>query len=467
MRSRSSIFARRGAEHRNGAGIADGAAARARRLGRTLLREVFADLAPADPGPGHAGGRAGGRHRVPTATTPGCCARGCTSASRPARSGAHARRAGVRAVRSRPIWRARWACVPAPAASPPAIPTRRGLRAVRSAAGQSVLIAPTAAPDPAAEHGAMGFVDFAQALLLQSHVLAPLHPAFACDRALPDAGRAERDRVVPRPVRWPRTPCRPVAGRRADGPRGLGARPHRLVDSPRYGGRIRLLHRRGCVLPRFRAGRAGCPQSVDIRMYIFDRDAYAVRIADLLKTRSRGDSRARAPRRARFHRCRGRRVANSLSVLDRRAAKPVSAAGYLRERANIPRCGRCPNPFLTSDHTKVLLIDSERAFVGGMNIGHQYRYVWHDLDWSAQRSSAILPSRWCAQRTPDTTATPQAEVPIEHDFSPPHSLGPPPMCLLDGTPGSASRRHVAREVCEPAPPTRRAGPAMVERRQSY
>jgi len=66
---------------------------------------------------------------------------------------------------------------------------------------------------------------------------------------------------------------------------------------------------------------------------------------------------------------RGRRVANSLSVLDRRGRETGLRADYLREGANI-EVRTLPNPFLTSDHTKVLLIDGERAFVGGMNIGH-------------------------------------------------------------------------------------------------
>ena len=38
-----------------------------------------------------------------------------------------------------------------------------------------------------------------------------------------------------------------------------------------------------------------------------------------------------------------------------------------------------PNPFLTSDHVKTLIVDRDLAFVGGMNIGREYRYEWHDM----------------------------------------------------------------------------------------
>jgi phosphatidylserine/phosphatidylglycerophosphate/cardiolipin synthase-like enzyme len=37
------------------------------------------------------------------------------------------------------------------------------------------------------------------------------------------------------------------------------------------------------------------------------------------------------------------------------------------------------NPWFTSDHVKTTIIDHKIAFVGGMNIGREYRYDWHDL----------------------------------------------------------------------------------------
>jgi cardiolipin synthase len=37
------------------------------------------------------------------------------------------------------------------------------------------------------------------------------------------------------------------------------------------------------------------------------------------------------------------------------------------------------NPWLTVDHRKCFVIDGRQAFLGGMNIGRQYRYEWHDM----------------------------------------------------------------------------------------
>lgn len=38
-----------------------------------------------------------------------------------------------------------------------------------------------------------------------------------------------------------------------------------------------------------------------------------------------------------------------------------------------------PNVWLKADHTKTLIIDNRICFTGGMNIGREYRYDWHDL----------------------------------------------------------------------------------------
>lgn len=116
-------------------------------------------------------------------------------------------------------------------------------------------------------------------------------------------------------------------------------------------------------------------ESVDIRLYIFDSDDYALRIADLLKRRS--------------HEIRVRLLADRLGTLAAgqaspespyysRGKPPASIADYLRKDSNV-EVRWVNNPWLTSDHTKVIVIDRDKAFVGGMNIGREYRYEWHDL----------------------------------------------------------------------------------------
>jgi cardiolipin synthase len=37
------------------------------------------------------------------------------------------------------------------------------------------------------------------------------------------------------------------------------------------------------------------------------------------------------------------------------------------------------NAWLMGDHSKSIVVDGRTAFIGGMNIGREYRYDWHDL----------------------------------------------------------------------------------------
>ena len=51
---------------------------------------------------------------------------------------------------------------------------------------------------------------------------------------------------------------------------------------------------------------------------------------------------------------------------------------YLQDESDV-KVRNVTNPWFTGDHTKTTIIDKRLAFVGGMNIGREYRYDWHDL----------------------------------------------------------------------------------------
>ena len=117
-------------------------------------------------------------------------------------------------------------------------------------------------------------------------------------------------------------------------------------------------------------------ESIEIRLYIFDSDDYALRIADLLKQRSR-EIRVRVLIDRLGTLAAGQVPPKSpYCALVRKP--PVSIEDYLRQDSNI-EVRAVDNPWLTSDHTKVIVVDDNRAFIGGMNIGREYRYEWHDL----------------------------------------------------------------------------------------
>jgi phosphatidylserine/phosphatidylglycerophosphate/cardiolipin synthase-like enzyme len=115
-------------------------------------------------------------------------------------------------------------------------------------------------------------------------------------------------------------------------------------------------------------------ESVDIRTYIFDNDDYAVTLADRLKERS-ADIRVRV-------------MLDGIGNMQAMQADPdtmptshkvpLSMRMYL-ERDSDVKVRNMTNPWLTGDHTKTTIIDKKVAFVGGMNIGREYRYDWHDM----------------------------------------------------------------------------------------
>ena len=115
-------------------------------------------------------------------------------------------------------------------------------------------------------------------------------------------------------------------------------------------------------------------ESIDIRTYIFDNDDYAISVADHLKQRSE-DVRVRVMMD-------GLGTMQALQTdpetMPRDHRPPLSIAMYLEQGSSV-RVRTISNPWFTGDHTKTTIIDRKIAFVGGMNIGREYRYDWHDL----------------------------------------------------------------------------------------
>ena len=115
-------------------------------------------------------------------------------------------------------------------------------------------------------------------------------------------------------------------------------------------------------------------ESIDIRTYIFDNDDYAVQVADVLKEKSR-DVEVRVLVDA---------LGNMMALqadpesLPDDYQGPLHMGQYLEQDSNVKFRSRAI-PWTTGDHTKTTIIDEKLAFIGGMNIGREYRYDWHDL----------------------------------------------------------------------------------------
>jgi len=148
----------------------------------------------------------------------------------------------------------------------------------------------------------------------------------------------------------------------------------RMTGTPAPNGRITTLVDGEEFFPRLIDAVTAAKKSVQLRVYIFDNDDYAVRFADLLKRRS-----AEIDIRI---------MVDGLGTIGGGAAQPEyqpsadfgggSVVDYLRQGSKV-KVRVLSNPWLMGDHTKAIIVDERMAFVGGMNIGREYRCEWHDL----------------------------------------------------------------------------------------
>ncbi len=117
-------------------------------------------------------------------------------------------------------------------------------------------------------------------------------------------------------------------------------------------------------------------KSVDIRTYIFDNDDFADKVGDLLRRRSGEGIDIRILLDGL-----GTIVATGAdhASLPEDYEAPQSVRLFLEADSDI-RVRQSKNPWLVAgDHVKTTIIDGQIAFAGGMNIGREYRYVWHDM----------------------------------------------------------------------------------------
>jgi cardiolipin synthase len=143
----------------------------------------------------------------------------------------------------------------------------------------------------------------------------------------------------------------------------------------RESGRLRWLVDGDGFFPELERNIAAAKHSIDIQIFIFDNDDTAVDIANRLKARS-----AEIPVRVLFDDL-GSTAAHTAAPETPAPPgfnPPADIAGHLRAGSSI-QVRRTLNPWLTGDHTKLLIFDQRTAILGGMNIGREYRSEWHDL----------------------------------------------------------------------------------------
>jgi cardiolipin synthase len=110
-------------------------------------------------------------------------------------------------------------------------------------------------------------------------------------------------------------------------------------------------------------------------VYIFDRDDVAVGIADQLKQRSdEVEVQVLLDRLGSI----GAGVNPPATPMAEDFTPPASISSYLKDKSHV-RVRAGLNPWFSADHSKVFLVDGNSAWLGGMNLGREYRYEWHDM----------------------------------------------------------------------------------------
>ena len=147
-----------------------------------------------------------------------------------------------------------------------------------------------------------------------------------------------------------------------------------IVGAATLSGEINFLIDGDEFFPRLVAAIENSRRKVHVRTYIFDNDDVSVDIADLLRQRS-ADVKVRVLLDG-VGTLLGTQVDSA--TMPAGFEPPLSMTTYLETGSKV-NVRTHSNPFMTGDHVKTTIIDGERAFAGGMNIGREYRYEWHDL----------------------------------------------------------------------------------------
>jgi len=145
-------------------------------------------------------------------------------------------------------------------------------------------------------------------------------------------------------------------------------------------GSIKLLIDGDRFFARLQEAIAEATNHISVNVYIFDSDDVAVDIADRLKQRS-------ADVRVKVILDQMGSLTSGLSPPDSPMPEDFVPSGsitaYLRQDSQV-HVRPFLNPWFTVDHTKIYLVDGTHAWMGGMNLGREYRYEWHDLMFELQ-----------------------------------------------------------------------------------
>jgi len=213
------------------------------------------------------------------------------------------------------------------------------------------------------------------ALVFESHGLALIKNPVSSLARLADLGLQTVVRFVRLPFPKPTHHYPPLASSPGMDLGEWEAWLDRYTGTRQEDGSLELLINGERFFPRLQQAIAVATNHIRFNIYIFDKDDVGVAIADQLKERSKEiEVEVILDRLGSI----GGGVVPPGTPLPENFAAPTSMCSYLRQDSHV-KVRPFLNPWFSTDHAKVFLVDGTHAWVGGMNLGREYRYEWHDL----------------------------------------------------------------------------------------
>ncbi len=148
------------------------------------------------------------------------------------------------------------------------------------------------------------------------------------------------------------------------------------ISKQNYKASVTLLIDGQEFFPHFMLAMQRAQESIFTSVYIFMADPYGLSIADVMKKRAAEGVDVRV-------------IVDELNTVlnsgknpelkpSEDFVMPKYITSYLRKKSRA-KARTHLNPWSTFDHSKVYIVDRKLAYTGGMNIGEEYRYTWHDM----------------------------------------------------------------------------------------
>lgn len=217
--------------------------------------------------------------------------------------------------------------------------------------------------------------NFVYSLVVNGHVIPIIKAPFTTAHRLLNQLMVSVSRIFTPRIKDSKEAPPPLAGGEFMDIDGFNAYLDKNVADRTYKGKLTLLLDGEEFFSHFQLAALKAQKDILVRLYVFSVDPYSLGLADMLKSKSNGGVEVRV-------------LLDELNTVINWTRKPKvlseqkyqmpSIKKYLKKDSGV-KVRTLPNQWISFSHTKVIVIDDNLAYTGGMNFGEAYRYFWHDM----------------------------------------------------------------------------------------